>query len=227
MCRLLREDPELGSLIPPELRAQAELELIAPLLSLPRGRWHADLPADGAGLLVLGGLLTRRVGFGGRYGAELLGDGDLLRPWQGLEFSSLAHDTDWRVLSRTRLAVIDARVMRRLARYPELSVALIDRAVRRTRRLATTMAIIHQTGVELRLRMLLWLLADRWGRVRSDGTLLPLSLTHEVLAELIAARRPTVSTALAELAHAGYVTRSPEGFLLHRDPPGELLEIEL
>ena len=34
------------------------------------------------GLLVLDGLIIRRVGVAGRFGAELLGDGDLLRPWE-------------------------------------------------------------------------------------------------------------------------------------------------
>ncbi len=48
--------------------------------------------------------------------------------------------------------------------------------------------------------MLLWHLADRWGRVRSEGVVLPLRLTHSVLADLVAARRPTVTTSLSELA---------------------------
>jgi CRP/FNR family cyclic AMP-dependent transcriptional regulator len=226
-CRLLDEDSELADLIPDALRPAVTIELTAPLLSLQRGPWRADLPAAGAGLLVLDGLLIRRVGLGDRYGAELLGQGDLLRPWQGLEFSSLAPATDWRVLAPTRLAVLDDRTTSRLARYPELSVALIDKALGRARRLAATMAILHQARVELRLEMLLWLLADRWGRVRPGDTLVPLALTHAVLAELIAARRPTVSSALAELARQGRVTRTAAGFQLHGSPPSELLSIEL
>jgi CRP-like cAMP-binding protein len=43
---------------------------------------HPDRARGGYGLLVLEGLLLRRVGIEGRYGAELLGPGDLLRPWQ-------------------------------------------------------------------------------------------------------------------------------------------------
>ena len=61
------------------------------------------------------------------------------------------------------------------------------------------MAIVHQARVDVRLHMLLWHLAARWGRVRSDGTVLRLRLTHAVLADLVAARRPTVTTALSEL----------------------------
>ncbi len=198
------------------------------MLTLAAGPWHAEVAPEGLGLLVLGGLLIRRVGIDGRFGAELLGEGDLLRPWQQLgPGSSLTLATDWRVLAPVRVATLDARVSLRLARYPQLAVSLIDRALRRARALSATMAIVHQSHLETRLLMLLWLLADRWGRVRPDGTLLALSLTHEVLAELIAARPPTVSTALAALAREGRVTRSPEGFLLHGEPPRELLEIEV
>ena len=62
------------------------------------------------------------------------------------------------------------------------------------------MAIVHQARVDVRLHMLFWHLAARWGRVRSDAVRLPLKLTHNVLADLVAARRPTVTSALSELA---------------------------
>ena len=76
----------------------------------------------------------------------------------------------------------------------------MGRALERSRSLAINMAIIHQARVNVRLLMLLWHLADRWGRVRSEGVALPLHLTHSVLADLVAARRPTVTSALSELA---------------------------
>jgi CRP-like cAMP-binding protein len=97
----------------------------------------------------------------------------------------------------------------------------------RSRNLAINMAIIHQARVNVRLLMLLWHLADRWGRVRSEGVVLPLHLTHSVLADLVAARRPTVTSALTELARLGLVIPLDRGWLLSGDPPGELLEIQL
>lgn len=66
--------------------------------------------------------------------------------------------------------------------------------------------------------MLLWLLADRWGRVTTQGVRVVAPLTHALLAELVAARRPTVSAALAKLAAAGEVTRVGNEWLLRNDP---------
>jgi hypothetical protein len=44
-----------------------------------------------------------------------------------------------------------------------------------------------------------------------------------VLADLVAARRPTVTTAVAELARLGQVRLVDDVWLLSGDPPGELL----
>jgi CRP-like cAMP-binding protein len=88
------------------------------------------------------------------------------------------------------------------------------------------MAIVHQPRVDIRLQMLFWHLADRWGLVRSDGISLPLRLTHTVLADLVTARRPTVSSALSELAERGLVRLLDDAWLLSGEPPGELLELQ-
>ena len=50
--------------------------------------------------------------------------------------------------------------------------------------------------------------------------IVPLALTHRILGQLVGARRPTVSTALAELAERGELVRRPDGsWLLQGDPP--------
>ena len=97
--------------------------------------------------------------------------------------------------------------------------------LQRARHLAVNMAIVHQARVDVRLHMLLWHLAARWGRVRSDGVVLPLRLTHSVLADLAAARRPTVTSALSELARRDLISPLEGGWLLLGDPPGELQEL--
>jgi CRP-like cAMP-binding protein len=229
LCRLLREDPDLAEAIPAARREQAVEGCIAPVLHLPRGQWlqAPREPSRGdIGMLVLDGVLIRRVGVDGRFGAELLGEGDLLRPWQGQDDSAaLPLTTRWRVLEPVRLADLDKRVAQRLAHYPELIGSLVGRALGRSRNLAINMAIVHHARVEVRLHMLLWHLADRWGKVTASGVVLPLALTHEVLADLVAARRPTVTSALGDLIRRDLISPIAGGWKLCGDPPGELLEL--
>jgi CRP-like cAMP-binding protein len=229
ICQLLLEDPDLAEAIPPDVRVRAVEECIAPVARLPRGRWSGeqpDLGGDGIGLLVLEGLLIRRVGVDSGFGAELLGEGDLLRPWQGEDAQpTLPRTTGWRVLQECRVALLDNRVAGRLSRYPGLTARLVARALERSRNLAVNMAIVHQARVHVRLHMLFWHLADRWGRVGTEGVILPLALTHRVLADLVAARRPTVSAAMSDLAKRDLVRQVNGGFLLVGEPPGELLEL--
>jgi hypothetical protein len=174
----------------------------------------------------MGGLLIRRVGIDGRFGAELLGEGDLLRPWQGEHDSPLLPlETGWSVVHPVRLAVLDEDFAQNFASFPELAACFVARATQRARNLAVNMAIVHQARVDVRLQMLLWHLAGRWGRVRSDGTAVPLRLTHSVLAELVAARRPTVTSALSDLARRELVRPVKDAWLLYGDPPVELLDL--
>ncbi len=174
-------------------------------------------------MLVIDGLLIRRAGIEGRFGAELVGRGDLVRPWQGESGSlTLPLSTTWIASERTRLALLDQRFVVLLGRYPALADRVLSRAVRRARHLAVNMAIVHHARVDVRLIMLFWHLASRFGRVRSDGVFVPLRLTHALLAELVAARRPTVTSALSALAKEGSLRPVDDGWLLSRDPPGEL-----
>ena len=221
-CRVLRDDVGLAEAIPAADRVRAIEECIAPTARIHVGRWSApqtDVMPGGIGLLVLRGLLIRRARVGGRVSAELLGKGDLLRPWLEGAPAAPSYAARWRVLEPVVVAVLDRRVARRFARYPELTGRLAERALERSRTLAINMAIVRQPWVHVRVHLLLWHLADRWGYVRSEGTVLPLRLTHDVLADLVAARRPTVSRALSQLAKAELVRRDGRGWLLLGERP--------
>lgn len=222
---ILRHDPELGAGISAERRGLAERAALAKVLAVPRGEWDAKVAAldDGAlGLLVLSGTLCRRVVQGQRYGAELLGPGDLLRPWDRIgEWASIPTDADWLIIEDARLAVLDGEFARRTAAFPEISVALIRRGLLRSRYLAILIAIVSQRRVETRLTMLFWHLADRFGRVRGDWVLIPVPLTHRILAELVAARRPSVSTALSKLQEQEMLLRTNDGWQLRGPVPAE------
>jgi CRP/FNR family cyclic AMP-dependent transcriptional regulator len=222
---VLDEDSELAELVPNAQLQTARQASLAGVMDVPSGWWDAAVDADrardGFGLLVLGGVLVRRVGYGGRFGAELLADGDLLRPWEFDGDESIGFETTWRVLVGSRLAVLDAIWAERMARYTKVGPALAGRALARSRRLAAMMAISQQPRLDERLWMLFWELADRHGRVHTDGVYLDLPLTHEVLSHLVAARRPSVSGAMTKLADQGRVRRDGRRWVLTGDPPGE------
>jgi CRP/FNR family transcriptional regulator, cyclic AMP receptor protein len=221
---VLDEDADLAELVPPSLAQNARQASVAAIMQIDTGQWDARVDADrareGFGLLALDGVLVRRVGYGGRYGAELLAAGDLLRPWDFDGDESIGFETTWRVLSPTRLAVLDHGWTERMGRYPAIGPALAGRAMSRARRLAAMMAIAQQPRLDERLWMLFWELADRHGRVRPDGVYVDLPLTHEVLSHLAAARRPSVSGALTKLAEQGRLERDGRRWVLRGDPPG-------
>jgi DNA-binding transcriptional ArsR family regulator len=90
---------------------------------------------------------------------------------------------------------------------------LLRRTARRVAELDTLRAIASQPRLEVRLVLLLWHLAVRWGRVEPAGIRLCLPLTHRLLGHLVGAERPSISHALKRLADAGLVTGS--AFDLH------------
>ncbi|MEA2146727.1 MAG: family transcriptional regulator, cyclic receptor protein, partial [Solirubrobacteraceae bacterium] len=208
----------------------ATRECVAQTVVLRAGPWAPPSSDNGLkrglGLLVIDGLIVRHVGVAGRFGAELIADGDVICPWQWADGeATLPRSGRWRVLQDCRLAVLDAAVTMRLGRYPEVFSSLFARAQQRSRHVAVNMAIVQQPRIDVRLHMLFWELADRFGRVRQDGVHVPIALTHATLADLVAARRPTVTKALGELAERAAVVWTGEDWLLPGDPPAELEEV--
>jgi CRP/FNR family transcriptional regulator, cyclic AMP receptor protein len=226
LAPLLDLDPELGRGLTPALREQVRRWLVVEVWTLPRGAWPAGAAQqDGMlGLLVLDGVLTRNVSLGKIAYPELIGRGDLLRPWEPVGSSSrLPVEVSWQILEPCRVAVLDKRFAGIVCRWPEVVDELLGRALRRARELDLNMAIAQLPLLELRLLGLLWHLADRWGEPCDDGVRIPVRLTHGLLAALVHGRRPSTSRALAELAHRGLVTRdADDGWVLHGEPPTEL-----
>ena len=223
--RLLVEDRALGEGLDGNRLAIARRLVTAGEFTLGVGVWRQpSWPAESAlwpGLLVLDGLLLRRLGIEGRYGGELLGSGDLLRPWQQHDpASTLPTRSAWAVTVRCRVAVLDRAFLERIATYPEITGALFARALARSRVLAASMAIVQQPKVERRVLLMLWQLADRWGTVRAHGVRLGIRVSHTTLAGLVAAQRPTVTAALSALRRSGAITLLPDRhLLLHAAPP--------
>jgi CRP/FNR family cyclic AMP-dependent transcriptional regulator len=226
IAALLDVDPDLGRHLSPVRRQTARRELPVRIVQLERGPWGTDpAAASGAGhlgLLVVDGLVGRELLADDVASMELLAAGDLLRPRdEAGEFELLQAAVRWSALAPTRLALLDCQLARRLAAYPEIYNALLERATARSRRLAVLQAISHLTRVDRRLLTLLWHLAERWGRVTPNGVLVPLRLSHRMLGQLVGARRPTVSSAIGALTRAGEVSRAADGtWLLTGSPVG-------
>jgi CRP/FNR family cyclic AMP-dependent transcriptional regulator len=222
LVSVLDVDAGLAELVPQNRRAEARRATAAATLALAAGPWqearNPERARGGYGLLLIEGVMIRRVGIDGRYGAELLGPGDLLRPWQR-EGTAIGVEWSWRALTQTRLAVLDARWAARAAPWPQLGSELAGRALARSVRSVIAMSITQQPRLEQRLWMLFWELADRYGRVHADGVHLDLPLTHEVLSHLAGARRPSVSGALTRLASTGRLRRSGRHWVLQGEPP--------
>jgi CRP/FNR family cyclic AMP-dependent transcriptional regulator len=221
---LLELDPELGQLLTPERRDAAEREVRVRVTSFPVGEWDGNRLADAdpmhLGLLISEGVLAREVVLGDTVSTELLGPGDILRPWHVEGPPHLLEVTiRWNALSAVRLGLIDRRAAVTLCRYPEIGAVIIDRLSERAQRLAITQAISQLNRVDRRLLALFWHLAERWGRVAREGIAVPLVLSHRLIGELVGARRPTVSTALADLARDGQLVRRDDGtWLLTGEP---------
>jgi hypothetical protein len=233
VARVLEEDPDLYDRVPDPERPRAVAEAIARVQTLDLGMWdEPDSPEDhrdGFGLLVLDGLLARRVTLGRFDCTELLGQGDLLRPWSfaGGSPASVPSKVTWNVVEPVRLAALDRRFAVSVAPWPEVTASLMDRIVQRARWLAFQLAVCHVVRVDTRLLLMMWQFADRWGRMTRDGARVSLPVTHSVLASVVGARRPSVTTALGRLQGHGLIERLPDGaWLLHGAPPEDYARLE-
>jgi hypothetical protein len=218
---LLEADPEFKRYLPPDSVRALKNGLQSDVMDLDVGPWAPPQrePERGhLGFLLLEGMLIRRTTVDGSRSAELLNRGDIVRPW--LEDPISFCDTDWLVVEPTRLAVLDRNLTMRLCSRPELAVVLMDKELLRSRSLAINAATETVRGLDRRLLVLFWHLAERWGRREDDAVVIPLRLTHETLSLLVGARRPSVTTALSSLAADGSLTReSVDRWVLRGEPP--------
>lgn len=213
LVSLLDEDPDLAAGIPERALEAARQRAITSVVEVQPPSWNttairAQAREDWLGLIVLEGLLLRRVTTGRRSACELCGRGDLLRPWDtDGDYGPLAVSVDWLVLTPTRLAVLDANFAARTAAWPLIQARLAGRATQRARYLALIGAVTHLPRVHARLLLLFWVLAERNGTVTPRGVTVTLPVTHDVLAMLVGALRPTVTLALQRLARAELLIR--------------------
>lgn len=169
--------------------------------------WFEEV-GDGPGLLLLDGVVAAQTRVGDRTALELVGAGDLLQVPGQRGDDLLERGERWRVLCATRFALLDAAFADHVRPWPQIVSALLRRCGRRTADLDALRAITCQPRLEVRLVLLLWHLAARWGRVEPAGIRVTLPLTHLLLGQLVAAERPSITHALTRLGHTGLVTGS-------------------
>ena len=227
MVRVLDADPGLAAALPAAELERARAVAMAPLVHFSRGS-HGSLMREGAsrghfGLLILDGLLARHVCFGEIAAPELLGPGDLIRPWARLAGSREATETRWEMLTDARMAALNHEFAARIAPWPELAAALLDRVAQRTDYQVLLAALRQARRVDNRVLIALWYMAGRWGAQDGEGRRLSIArITGETLARMVGGRRQSVSTALGQLADQGDIRRNHDGTLTILAPPPQL-----
>lgn len=226
VVRVFERDPDLLRGLSDADAREATVRGVARTAHLPKGKWRprARAPEEIAGqlgLLVLDGMLARNTILDAVPCSELLGPGDLLRPWQHEgALATLPYEADWDVLQPATLALLDGRFAQTICSWPPVFAALLERMMERQRWISLQVTVAQLRRVDARVLIILWHLGDRWGKARADGVHLPMRLTHAFLARLIGAQRPSVTLALSQLTEQGRVRRDSDGsWVLCRPAP--------
>ncbi len=225
---VLEVEPALCDGLDPRSLPSAARSAAAATWTLSRGRWQSEpwmFDRRGSlGLMVIEGLIARQLMVGDMEAVELIGPGDVLRPWAEVDREVAQQvNESWIVTRRARLALLDRSFAMSVGAWPEIAANISDRVAMRVGWMALFSAIQGIRRVDDRLLATLWSYSDRWGRVTPDGVLLELELTHRLLAGVIGARRPSVTTALKALEESGALTRRRDrSWLLHGQRPAVL-----
>ena len=188
--------------VPPSERARVESALgSCSVLSLPgRSALGADRLKTVALVLIEDGLVLLSAsdrGSARQIVVSLAGPGSVLLP-------PGAHER-LEALVDARVTLVPASSNRRLLEIPAATLAIVEgigSALRDCRQSLSQFASGRHAD---RVRLKLVQLAHSHGKVGTDGLLLDLPLTHELLADMIGSTRETVTRALGQLAHEGII----------------------
>jgi CRP/FNR family transcriptional regulator, cyclic AMP receptor protein len=212
---LLEADPEMDRLLTGKERAAAR-RVMLPVHTVARE--HFDIrtllaEAGAIGVFVLEGTLFQWLKINDRLTLRLLGPGDLFIPSTELQ-AALPMQFGCIATAATRVALLNERALSAARRWPHMTATLLGHMAGQTERVAVQLAIAHLPRIDQRLLAIMALLAERWGQVTPDGTVIPVALTHETLGGLIGSRRSSVTVALSRLAKHGHLLKHERGWLL-------------
>ena len=140
--RLLEIEPRLGARLRGQELADARRVAVAPVATLPVGRWDADGKlrrrlggCEAFGAMVADGLVAHDLALDGRVATHLLGRGDILAPgvWP---CRCLPAERIFNVAEPTRLALLDETFLAVTQRWPSIAGALLVQAERQSERVA-------------------------------------------------------------------------------------------
>src|SRR4051794_8201244 len=135
---LLHLDSELGAFVPADELEEARRGLLVQVLDVPAGGW--DLPAlldDRAAfaVMIVDGLVLRELVAEDRTVLQLQGPGDILR--------DTGTGGRWVVVGPTQIALLDARILVAVHRWPQLAAGLVTRLADQLDRASRQLAIGH------------------------------------------------------------------------------------
>lgn len=221
--RVLVAEPDLAAGLSGETLEEAREGCVLPAVDLGPGpvrldalRGNREVRGKLHGFLVLSGALMVNVKMFGRTCARLIGTRELVL-LDGVQSDSIPVTWLWTVLSPARLVLFDERLLEFATRWPTLLGTVLERAAQQTRIAFLQQAVSQLPRVEERLLSLFWAIADRQGVVRPDGIWVELAATHDTLAHMVGAQRPTVSLGLARLAEANLLRAEDGGWLLSHE----------
>jgi CRP-like cAMP-binding protein len=116
-----------------------------------------------------------------------------------------AHERLEGLAADTRMTVVSSRANRRLLEIPTAAVEISEAIKRGLHDGRENLALFASRRPADRVRRKLIQLAHDYGKVGTDGLILDLPLTHELLADMIGSTRETVTRALAQLAREGII----------------------
>lgn len=211
MRSILDFDPDLGECIDRPQWPLARAAFVAELLSVRAGAWTAAASPDSIGFLIVDGVVCREVSLVDRRSLELLGSGDVVQAPSESGWPQLGDGTALTAITDSLAFELGPSFIRAAARWPGVLAAIIRRIDAQRERLAVQGLTAHVPRAEHRLLLVLWHLAARMGRVTGQGTVIPLQLSHDLIGQLIAARRSTATLAISRLEEDGLLARRRDG----------------
>jgi CRP/FNR family cyclic AMP-dependent transcriptional regulator len=124
-------------------------------------------------------------------------------------------------LTQARVTLVPSSSSRHLLEIPAVAVAIVEGYRAGLEESWEGLAHFAAHRHVERVRLKLFQLARNHGKVGTDGVLLDLPLTHELLADMVGSTRETVTRALAQLAREGIVHHEGSRYRI-AVPPAEI-----